>query len=223
VHCVITAGPTYEPLDNVRRITNFSTGQLGCELAGFFCSCGHTVTLLIGEHATYRGEIVAQKVERFSTTADLEQRLRSLSKSSVDAVFHAAAVSDFKFGKVWLRSGENQLVEATAGKLSTRQGSLLAELLPTPKIILQLRDWYPSARLVGWKFEVDGDQTQVIRLARQQISEAHTDACVANGPAYGAGFGLVTPDNQILHAQDKAALFGALKALIETKPTSTKA
>jgi phosphopantothenoylcysteine synthetase/decarboxylase len=223
VHCVITAGPTYEPLDNVRRITNFSTGQLGTELAEFFCSCGHTITLLIGEHATYRGEIVAQKVERFSTTSDLEQRLRSLSKSSVDAIFHAAAVSDFKFGKVWLRSGENQLVEATAGKLSTRQGSLLAELLPTPKIILQLRDWYPSARLVGWKFEVDGDQTQVIRLARQQISEAHTDACVANGPAYGAGFGLVTANSQILHAQDKAALFPALKTLIETKSTHTKA
>jgi len=218
VHCVITAGPTYEPLDNVRRITNFSTGQLGSELACFFCSCGHTVTLLIGEQATYRGEIVAQKVERFSTTADLERRLHSLTKSSVDAVFHAAAVSDFKFGKVWLRSRENQLVEATVGKLSTRQGSLLAELIPTPKIILQLRDWYPSAKLVGWKFEVDGEQAQVIRLAHQQISEAHTDACVTNGPAYGAGFGLVTPDNQIVHAQDKAALFGALKGLIETKP-----
>src|SRR6516162_7754679 len=86
VHCVITAGPTYEPLDNVRRLTNFSTGQLGSELAAFFTTHGHAVTLLLGEHATHRGELRAEIIERFSTTADLEGRLRALSHRAVDAV-----------------------------------------------------------------------------------------------------------------------------------------
>src|SRR3954471_6241897 len=55
VHCLVTAGPTYEPLDEVRRLTNFSTGQLGTELAAFLTANGHRVTLLIGEQSTYRG------------------------------------------------------------------------------------------------------------------------------------------------------------------------
>jgi len=215
VHAIITAGPTYEPLDGVRRLTNFSTGQLGSELARFFSSCGHLVTLLIGEHATYRGELIANKIERFATTTDLEQRLRSLNAGSVDAIFHAAAVSDFKFGKIWVRNADHQLTEVSEGKISTRQGTLLAELLPTAKIITQLRDWYPAAKLVGWKFEVDGDQPQVISRARRQLVESRTDACVANGPAYGPGFGLVASGGDSLHLPDKPALFQALKALVE--------
>ena len=35
MRCIVTAGPTYEPLDEVRRLTNFSTGRLGIELANF--------------------------------------------------------------------------------------------------------------------------------------------------------------------------------------------
>jgi hypothetical protein len=47
---------------------------------------------------------------------------------------------------------------------------------------------------VGWKYEVDGTREQVIEKASRQIFENQTDACVANGPAYGEDFGLVTPD-----------------------------
>ena len=57
-----------------------------------------------------------------------------------------------------------------------------------------LRGWFPRATIVGWKYEVDGTREQVIEKASRQIFENQTDACVANGPAYGVGFGLVTPD-----------------------------
>ncbi len=76
MHCIVTAGPTYESLDEVRRLTNFSTGRLGTELAGFLTASGHEVTLLIGEQATYRGERRATTTQIFSTTADLSHRLR---------------------------------------------------------------------------------------------------------------------------------------------------
>ncbi len=213
MRCIVTAGPTYETLDNVRRLTNFSTGRLGSELATFLTGQGHTVMLLRGEQATYRGEQRTDSVQTFTTTADLRDRLRDLSAEGVDAVFHAAAVSDFTFGKIWVRSPVGDLMEVKSGKLSTREGTLLAELVPTPKIIVELRAWFSRAVLVGWKYEVEGDQASVLRLALQQLTECRTNACIANGPAYGPGFGLVTKAGHT-PLKDTDALFEALAALM---------
>src|ERR1039458_7439283 len=152
MQCIVTAGPTYEPLDEVRRLTNFSTGRLGSELVNFLAAHGHEATLLIGQQATYRGERHARHVETFTTTTNLRDRLRALASETVGAVFHAAAVSDFSFGKVWRSAPQDELTELRSGKLSTRQGTLLAELVPTPKIIAELRHWFPKARLVGWQY-----------------------------------------------------------------------
>jgi phosphopantothenoylcysteine decarboxylase/phosphopantothenate--cysteine ligase len=217
MHCLITAGPTFEPLDEVRRLTNFSSGRLGTELANFLAARGHEVTLLIGQQATWHGERHARHIELFATTADLRDRLQARAGQTVDAVFHAAAVSDFAFGKIWHRLPSGELVEARAGKIPTREGTLLAELVPTPKIIGSLRGWFPKARLIGWKYEVDGGHDGVLALAQRQLAECGTDACVANGPAYGRGFGLVTPDGTCRHAAAPAALFEALEALAESR------
>ena len=185
------------------------------ELSNYLTSRGHTVTLLIGEQATCAGERRAKVVRVFATTCDLEQSLRAVAGRGADAVFHAAAVSDFRFGKVLVRSPAGELTEIKAGKLTTRQGTLLAELLPTQKILARLRDWFGSALLVGWKFEVDGNRARALELARRQMKECRTDACVANGPAYGNGFGLVTAKREALHAKDRGALFIALTRILE--------
>jgi phosphopantothenoylcysteine decarboxylase/phosphopantothenate--cysteine ligase len=214
MRCIITAGPTYEKLDEVRRLTNCSSGRLGTELANFLVSHGHHVTLLVGEQATYSGERRAQTVETFSTTESLHAQLQELAAQNVDAVFHAAAVSDFAFGKIWLRSSRGELTEIKAGKISTRQGALLAELVPTPKIIAELRALYPTAKLVGWKYEVEGDRVGVIRNAQQQLTQCLTDVCVANGPAYGQGFGLVNGADKHAHLADAPALFAALEKML---------
>jgi phosphopantothenoylcysteine decarboxylase/phosphopantothenate--cysteine ligase len=214
VNCLVTAGPTYEPLDGARRLTNFSTGQLGTELANFLAAHGHEVTLLIGEQASYRGERRAQHIETFTTTASLREKLHGFAGKSVGAVFHAAAVSDFSFGKVWARSAEGKLTEVKSGKISTGHGALLAELLPTEKIIATLREWFPAAQLTGWKYEVDGARGDVIRAAEKQIAECRTNACVANGPAYGEGFGLVTGKVACAHFAERQALFESLERSI---------
>jgi phosphopantothenoylcysteine decarboxylase/phosphopantothenate--cysteine ligase len=216
--CIVTAGPTYEPLDEVRRLINFSTGRLGSELADFLAAHGHETTLLIGQQATYRGERHARKVETFTTTANLRDRLQGLASQTVDAVFHTAAVSDFAFGKTWRRDSQGALTELKAGKISSREGTLLAELAPTPKIIAELRQWFPTARLVGWKYEVEGGRAGVVRLAERQITECRTDACVANGLAYGAGFGLVRGGGDVTHLPDMAALLTALEEFIRKRP-----
>ena len=217
MHCVITAGPTYEAMDSVRRLTNFSTGRLGTELGNYLTAAGHQVTLLIGEQATHCGERRAHRVESFSTTANLLEKFNALAQQPVDAVFHAAAVSDYAFGKIWLRSPAGELSEIKSGKIATRAGTLLAELVPTPKVIAGLRGLFPQARLIGWKYEVDGDRDSVLAAAERQLQECRTDACVANGKAYGPGFGLVTGPGTLAHYRDPAALFAALAEFVETK------
>jgi phosphopantothenoylcysteine decarboxylase/phosphopantothenate--cysteine ligase len=211
VNCIVTAGPTYEPLDEVRRLTNFSTGKLGTELANFLAARGHKVILLIGEMATYSGERKAQRVEIFSTTTDLREKLKSLSAKKVDAIFHAAAVSDFSFGRIFEPNEAGKLSEIKTKKISTRDGKLLAELLPTPKIISELRGWFPKTKIAGWKFEADGRRTDAIHAAQKQIADCATDLCVVNGPAYGEGFGLLGKRGEPGHLANPPLLFDALE------------
>jgi phosphopantothenoylcysteine decarboxylase/phosphopantothenate--cysteine ligase len=217
MNCIVTAGPTYEPLDDVRRLTNFSTGRLGTELANYLAARGHTVILLVGESATYGGERRTQRVETFTTTADLRQKLKAVSAKKVDAIFHAAAVSDFAFGRIFTPNKSGKLAEVkSAKKIPTRPGKLLVELLPTPKIIGELRGWFPRTRIVGWKFEADGARTGALSAAKRQITECSTDLCVANGPAYGEGFGLVARDGKAAHLASAPLLFEALEKFVRS-------
>jgi phosphopantothenoylcysteine synthetase/decarboxylase len=217
VKCIITAGPTYEPLDEVRRLTNFSTGRLGSDLATYLTGEGHEVTLLIGQQATWRGERKASRVETFTTTSDLKARLLKYASKEIGAVFHAAAVSDFGFGPIWHRTPSGGLEPVKAGKIPTKLEGLLAELVPTPKIIAALRDWYPLACLVGWKYEMDGGQEDVLAKAREQIVANQTDASIANGRAYGKGFGVVRENGGCKHCETMPELFIALGDLLEEK------
>ena len=219
MNCVVTAGPTYEPLDEVRRLINFSTGRLGSELSNYLVSQGHRVALLRGHQATWCGPCHAQEILPFTTTSDLRERLSFVAKGPVQAVFHAAAVSDFAFGKVWRRGENGQLEDMLAGKLSSRAGPLLAELVATPKIIAELRGWFPRAFLVGWKYEVDGDRAGAIAQAEEQLSSSRTDACVANGRGYGPGFGVITGAGRCAHLEDSRQLFTALVEMMEARAT----
>ena len=75
MNCIVTAGPTYEPLDDVRRLTNFSTGRLGTELANFLVARGHQVTLLISAQATYVGSPDLLESLLLSVLLDLARRM----------------------------------------------------------------------------------------------------------------------------------------------------
>jgi len=216
MNCIVTAGPTFEPLDDVRRLTNFSTGRLGTELANFLAAHGHKIILLIGAQATYSGERRARRVEIFTTTADLRAKLKTVATKKVDAIFHAAAVSDFAFGRIFTPVKSGKLGEIKSRKISTRSGELLVELVPTPKIISELRGWFPKTKIAGWKFEAVGGRADALRAAQQQLADCATDLCVANGPAYGEGFGLVACDGKSAHLATAPLLFEALEKLLRT-------
>jgi phosphopantothenate---cysteine ligase (CTP) len=209
MRCVVTAGPTIEPLDEVRRLTNFSTGRLGTELANQLDAADHDVILLLGEQATWNGANESVHTVRFSSTADLGNRLSELATTEATGVFHASAVSDFSFGRVWEEQAGIRR-ELEEGKITSRGGTLLAELIPTPKLIGELRGWFPHSLIVGWKYEVDGQRPDVIAKARMQIRNNRTDHSVANGRAYGEGFGLLSADDQLIDFSDRDSLIAGL-------------
>jgi len=200
---VITCGPSYEPVDEVRRLTNFSTGELGVLLANRLTADGHEVFCLKGEAATYPGACTAQHLIPFSTNDDLVQKLEAISaQGDIGAVLHCAALCDFKVKQVQTADGET----LTERKVSSRAGELVILLEPASKVISQLRGLFPPAQIIGWKYELDGTQTDALAKGQQQIRENHTDLCIVNGRAVGGGF-LVSDEHSVVAAPaDKARL-----------------
>lgn len=196
---VVTCGPAYEPLDRVRRITNFATGEIGSILSLALEDAGWDVCCLRGEGATAP---IPEPIEvhPFSTNASLADAIRGL-KRVPDAIFHAAALCDFEVAEIEGASGKS--------KIASRGGELVVRLRPTAKLLPLFRSWFPQAKIIGWKYELDGTPDEAISRARQQIVEAKTDACVINGAAYGPGFGLVTTAS-VLNFTDKAELADSL-------------
>lgn len=193
MNCLITAGPSYEPLDEVRRLTNFSTGELGCLLADKLVASGHNVTLLLGAGATYRKVNNSVKTIEFTTSESLKNILFKLKEEGqkFDAIFHAAAICDYRVERVFIRNENNELIEIKAKKIPTHYGRIHVELAPTEKIIVHLRPLFPTAFIFGWKYEADGDRETAIEAGEKQMEENDTNACVINGPAFGKGFGIL--------------------------------
>ena len=205
MRCIVTAGPTVEPLDAVRRLTNHSTGTLGTQFANHLAGCGHDVLLLRSRTATAAPPLHAVDTELFGTSHELLTCFQAHATPEPVAIFHAAAVGDFEIGAVYRREPDGTLLRLQSGKYSTRDGLLLTELQPTPKILPQLRDLYPRAWITGWKYEVDGTRDEVLNRARAQLESCRSDAVVANGPAYGPGFCWLTHSAE-QHLDDSTAL-----------------
>jgi phosphopantothenoylcysteine synthetase/decarboxylase len=200
----ITCGPAYEPLDKVRRITNFSTGEIGAILTEAFLRAGFEVVCFRGEAATFPAPAGAD-VRHFSTNKSLEEGLLSLPRPP-SVVLHAAALCDFILERIDGAGGGH--------KLSSRAGTIRLTLKPAEKVLSKLRTWFPDALIIGWKYELDGPRDRALARASAQIRDARTDACVVNGSAYGPGFGLLARDGGLEHFPDKSTLAARLAELL---------
>lgn len=195
---LVTCGPAHEPIDAVRRITNHATGEVGTLLSTVLHEAGFKVVCLRGESASYPPPTTAEVIP-FSTNKSLAAALEDLPTAPV-VIFHAAALADFCLSSI---SG----LTPNEGKIRSDVSELVLTLRPAEKILPSFRALFPEALIVGWKYEVDGEQADCLSLARSQITRARTDACVANGPAYGPGFGLVEAGiESVSHLPDKAGL-----------------
>jgi phosphopantothenoylcysteine decarboxylase/phosphopantothenate--cysteine ligase len=200
---LITCGPSYEPIDGARRITNFSTGKLGITLANAFTDQGWEVHCFKGEQATCPDPLRCHATQSFSTNEDLADRLEKLSRTTrFDAVLHAAALCDFKVERVEREDGQ----AVKSPKFSTREGQLLLVLAPAMKLLQKLPGWFPQARIVGWKYELAGTQAGAFDQAWDQLRDSHTGACVLNGAAYGSGFAVCLSGGAVTKCADAAEL-----------------
>ncbi|HEX6565621.1 MAG TPA: phosphopantothenoylcysteine decarboxylase [Chthoniobacterales bacterium] len=185
MNVIITGGPSSEPIDEVRLITNRSTGELGFILAEAFWQRGHQVSFFLGRLSQYRHP----QATYFDRNEDLQRMLAEMTNSqAVDVVLHAAALADFKVAAIW--AGDRRIMY---GKIGSEHQDLALELAPKAKVISELRAYFPNALIVGWKLEPEGSPENLIGEAVRQIEKNRTDACVINGRAFGEGFGFCTP------------------------------
>ena len=200
---IVTCGPSVEPIDQVRRITNFSTGELGIRLADELTANGFEVICLKGSGATFPGPGGNSHSKSFDTNDDLLALLTKLAQASeIEAVFHVAALCDYKVSKVANERGET----CDSPKIASRSGALTLTLEPATKVIAKLRSLFPRALIVGWKYELTGTREEAVARALRQITESRTDACVVNGKAFGEGFGFCRPNALVEELPDKAAV-----------------
>lgn len=212
---VITAGPSYEPLDKVRRLSNFSTGELGTLLAENFAQAGHNVTCFRATASTFSSPLWGVTVIPFNTNDDLAKELAQLpGREEVQIVFHAAALCDFRIREILNDRNEPLQVE----KISTQEGTLKVTLEPAPKLIASLRRLFPASIVVGWKYELEGTVEEARAKGRHQMEQCLTDACVLNGRTYGAGFEIISRSGEQAHLPDKATLCRFLVEWTERMP-----
>ncbi len=193
---IVTCGPGCEPIDQVRFISNFSTGELGSLLASMLQDSGFEVICLRSRLATYPlGKNI--KEIPFSSNEELAAIFQHLATTEhIGAVFHAAALCDYRVAKI---TGINEPI-LNLEKIPTNIGPLHLTLEPSLKVISKLRTWFPKARLIGWKYEVSGSREEACTKAQQQVSKYQLDASIANGPATKGSFDIMLP-NELHYTQ----------------------
>lgn len=176
-HVLITAGPTYERIDPVRFIGNFSTGKMGYALALEAAARGARVTLVSGPTAL-------QVAHPAITRVDVESAAQMFSAAKeafadADIAIMAAAVADYAPA----HPAEHKIKREKDGIDSI-------QLIKNPDIAAALGEIKkPGQLLVGFALETD----HAIPNAEEKLRRKHLDAIVVNSLAdEGAGFGVDT-------------------------------
>jgi len=170
---LITAGPTWVPIDKVRVISNTATGETGIVLSEQLIKLGFKVTLLLGPSCAY---CINKKIKvlRFSYFNELNKLMeKELRKNKYDFVIHSAAVSDYRPER-FLHT-----------KVKSGLKGLRLKLIPTPKIIDRLKIISPSSKVVGFKYEPEAKKFELIKKARALINRANLEFVVSNSVRNG--------------------------------------
>jgi len=167
---LVTAGPTHEPIDPVRYLTNRSSGKMGYALAQEASDRGAQTILVSGPTALTapRGVEMIQVETALQMSAAV---LDHLPKATV--VIKAAAVSDYRLSK------------PSTSKVKKSETSHTLELVPNPDILKEIGAQKGARIVVGFAAET-GD---LLRQAERKLKEKNLDLIVANDVTWeGAGF-----------------------------------
>jgi phosphopantothenoylcysteine decarboxylase/phosphopantothenate--cysteine ligase len=175
---LITAGPTQEPLDAVRYITNRSSGKMGYALASAAVARGARVILISGP--VHLDPPPGVELIPVRTAVEMRQAvIDRLDESSI--VIKAAAVADY------------HSPNAPTGKLKKTAARLSMELDPTPDILAEVGRKKGDRLLVGFAAETEN----LVAEARRKLESKHCDMVVANLVAQ-AGTGFESDDNEVV-------------------------
>lgn len=180
---VVTGGPTVEFIDPVRVITNLSSGKMGVALAREAWARGAEVSYVYGGGLAPSTYI---KSRRVLTTAEMRGAVLDELKQGCDVFIMAAAPADYAPDFM------------APGKIKTRKGTLTLRLVPTSKIIDEVRERWPKLFMVAFKAETAPSKTKLAKAAKRFFNESGANMVVANDVSRGKGFG--TDMNSILIA-----------------------
>lgn len=170
---LVTAGPTYERLDPVRFIGNFSSGKMGIALAETLADKGASVTLVLGpsHFQTHHPRIETVKVE--SASDMYEACMKAFPQATISVL--AAAVADYR------------PEEVAAQKIKKQSGTLALSLTKTQDILASLgKIKTPNQLLIGFALETHDEYAN----AMKKLKEKNADMIVLNSlNDEGAGFG----------------------------------
>jgi phosphopantothenoylcysteine decarboxylase/phosphopantothenate--cysteine ligase len=167
---VITGGPTIEPIDAVRVITNRSSGKMAVALARAAARRGADTVIVMGPGGA--GAPAGVRVVGVDTGQRMQDAIER-EWDDADCLVMAAAVCDFKPEKV------------TEGKLR-RDGNLTLDLVATPDIVGGLAARKGNRLVVGFALETDNE----IEGGKRKLKEKHLDLVVVNNPLRrDTGFG----------------------------------
>ena len=176
-HVVITAGPTEEPLDPVRFISNRSSGKMGYALAKAAAARGASVVLVSGPVSLPQPYGVS--LVRVRTASEMRQAvLDHLSTATV--IVKAAAVADYRVANV-----SPQKLKKTAMRLSL-------ELDPTPDILAEVGQRKGDRLLIGFAAETEN----LVSEARRKLESKNCDMVVGNLVG-GDGSGFEADRNEV--------------------------
>jgi phosphopantothenoylcysteine decarboxylase/phosphopantothenate--cysteine ligase len=198
---LVTAGPTREPIDPVRFISNPSSGKMGYAVARVAAQRGADVTLVSGP--TLLPDPPGVKVVRVET-AEQMARAVDVASAGMDLFVGAAAVSDYR------------PTATSPRKIKKGDGDETLVLSRTPDILAGLGARFAAAKdgpvLVGFAAETE----EVIARAREKLKGKRCDLVVANrvgGP--GAGFGSDTNRVALVSATELAEIEGPKEKVAE--------
>src|SRR2546428_10763690 len=189
---LVVAGSTVEPIDDVRVVTNRSTGGTGSGLAKVAFEHAAHEELWLGRHQTPGPPPLP--FPTFETTADL---VSMAEKTDADVCVVPAPVSDFTPPK------------KQSGKIPSREGLLSLDLQPTPKVLTRLRTGAKKA-LVGFKAEAGVSETELKARAMALVKEADVDFVGANDMSKAKGD---TTSITIFDRKGRSETFEGSKAL----------
>lgn len=172
---LVTAGPTREPIDPVRYITNHSTGKMGYAIAKHCMQRGAEVTLVTGK--TELAKPMFMNVIEIETAQEMFEAMKSCYEEQ-DIIIKSAAVADYRPANV------------AAEKMKKKDGDMCIQLERTTDILGYLgQNKKPGQFLCGFSMETEN----MLENSKEKLIRKNLDMIVANNlKQQGAGFGTDT-------------------------------